>query len=298
MCGIYGFVGKIKKGKHQRVLKLIENLAVESEVRGIDATGFFSIGTKAILMEKNAIPAEQFIEESTSMKSSILDNNPHIWVGHNRQASVGNVDTISSHPFMGEKHLLVHNGTCREVKDMLTKKMIKKMKSTTDSEGILQLIEANGLKETLKEINAYSIVIANMENDKVWFARDYKRPMVIYDLRKQYGIRVFCSTKAIGEIAMTSMGLKYKAISVFSTKPFHLYSADFRDGEFKNEGRYHTPPVQEPETEVVYVYPDPTMTGTTTIAPAKKASPKKLWNRYFGQTKTEYLKKQMISYGD
>ena len=296
MCGIYGFVGKIKKGKHKRVLKLMKALAIESQERGIDATGYFSVSKDKVIMEKDAVDADEFVVADNQFVNSILDNDPHIWVGHNREASVGDLDSKSAHPFIGEKYIMVHNGTCRAVFEMIDKKIADKLVSGSDSEVILNLIERDGKIETFKNISAYSLVLFDIETDDLWFARDPKRPMVVYDLRKLYGIRVFCSTKDIGDRSLELMGIKNN-YPCFSTKSFHLYHADYRDGEFTNKGKYYQPP-PPPEPP-----PEP-----PSEPPKRKSMGRRIYEKYFkipsrkeneeSKERSSRIQNAMAVYGD
>lgn len=299
MCGIYGFVGKIKKGKHKQVLKLIKHLAIETEIRGIDATGFFSISKSNVMSEKDAIEASEFVEADNTFVNSIVDNNPYIWVGHNRAASMGALDSTSAHPFTGEEHIMVHNGTCPMVFDVIDDEITAKMKTETDSEAILHLIERDGLKETFKRLTKYSIVIANFKTDEIWFARDPKRPLVIYDLRKLYGVRMFCSTRDIGRAAMEKLRINVDNVPHFVTKSFHLYSADYKDGEITNHGRFYTPIIEHIEQPPIG--PEPPTTTYEMIDPNRpKSFGQRVYEKYFSRDKDseKRIRNSMAVYGD
>lgn len=236
MCGIYGYVGTPKDPK--RVFKLMKTLAVLSEVRGTDGTGFYSLYDDEVIMEKTNTRAKTFVKKSEHMKDAIVNKKSVLFVGHNRQASVGDVSNIeNAHPIVGEKILLVHNGTFRKALEMIKEEgLIDRTNGETDSEAIMLLLEHKGVKEMLPKLNNYSMVIFDYISGTLNFARDVLKPMAVYDLRKTLGIRVFASTEAIATSAFKYCKIKYK--KGFKTKPYHLYEVNLDDGEFTNTGRY------------------------------------------------------------
>jgi len=241
MCGIYGYIGKPKD--KSKVFRLMKTLAVLTETRGIDGTGFFALTDSELITEKCDIRAKEFIRVSKLMKRAIVDENAEVFVGHNRKASLGAINLRNTHPFVGDRYAMVHNGTFGETAFKLAgKHRVKcKMEGETDSEAMLRVFDKIGFSaKTLKKLDCYSLVILDYTTRQIFFARDNQRPIVIYDLRASLGIRVFASTYDIAEAAFEYLELDFE--NVFKTKAWHLYTFDIESGEAENLGRYYTPP--------------------------------------------------------
>ena len=250
MCGIYGYIGYPKNPR--KVYELMKMLAVLSEVRGTDATGFFSIDREELTMEKSPVRAKEFVKTSKHMKDVIVNKEAYLFVGHNRWASRGDTSDVDNcHPFLGEKFIMVHNGTADEAFVLLQENGLQNsMEGATDSEAILRIVDKKGFtNEVLAELDDYSIVALNYETGQLHFARDNYKPMEVYDFRKQLGIRVFVSTRSIAMSAFNYCKIGYEHTKVFSTLPYHRYEVDMISGEFTNMGVY----VEFEEPKVVYV---------------------------------------------
>lgn len=253
MCGIYGYVGN---PKDPVVLsKFMKVLAVVSETRGVDGTGFFAISDSELLTEKSAIKASEFMEQSDYFYDSIVNRNCRLFVGHNRNASMGEVNALNTQPYVGDEWAIVHNGTMHDAFDLAKLNRVKsKVKGGSDTEAFFRCVEKVGFtKELLQAVQSYSMVAVNFIENVVLFARDSARPMCVVDLRESLGVRVFCSTKQIvqdtlrytNKAGITSV--QVKSIKSFFTKPLHYYTVDVETMEFTNLGRYE----EDPEPVVV-----------------------------------------------
>ena len=119
MCGIYGmaiFEGcKIKPAILRMILK---NLAVESKVRGRDATGYAFTGKKGITIFKHNVYAEAFTQLDNYKKvvrenlpSFGGDQSPFSIIGHTRAQTQGcHTDPNNNHPIRTGTIVGVHNG--------------------------------------------------------------------------------------------------------------------------------------------------------------------------------------------
>jgi hypothetical protein len=311
MCGVYGYFGKIKKGKGMLVLKLMTALGEQTEIRGRHSTGYFARNKKFEYMEKQAIPATEFYIEAEMIREAIVDSKSFCFLGHNRQASKGAVNSINAHPFVGENIVLIHNGTVAKMKDIMSEKASEKMVGDTDSEAIMWHFDEVGVTDTKswKRLANYSCVIYDRNVNKVYFARDYEKPLVILDLRNILGIRVFASTIEIAAKALRLAGIdtEKEKINFFNTKPYCLYEADPMDGEVTNLGFYgpKQPEKVTVKTEATY--------DTKAIREAeaynkemlKKMGIKPYQDRFFDKKREHKLRKHpdninkaMIVYGD
>lgn len=255
MCGIYGYVGSPKNPV--ALAKFMKVLAIVSETRGVDGTGFFALHGDELITEKSGIKASEFLKESEYFEDSIVNKKSYLFVGHNRNASMGEVNTLNTQPYVGDEWAIVHNGTMHEAFDLAKSKRVKsKIKGGSDTEAFFRCVEKLGFTgELLNEVSCYSMVVASYQDGtpKVFFARDFHRPMCVVDLRESLGVRVFCSTF---QIVKDTLKYTNKAgvtnvvvgeVKKFHTKPLHFYTVDLETLEFDNLGRYEEDPLPEPD---------------------------------------------------
>ncbi|RLC88874.1 MAG: hypothetical protein DRJ03_01145 [Chloroflexi bacterium] len=241
MCGIYGYFGKIKEGCHEQVYNLIKALAIRTEVRGTDSIGYYARNENFEFSEKEAVSASEFFESSEDLiMEAITQEQCYVFLGHNRAASVGAVTSTNAHPFIGNKIVLMHNGTCRQIFKVASKKALKNMKGQTDSEALMWHFNEVGPQHysSWQKLDTYATVIYEYETNRVYFARDFWRPLVIYDLRETLGVRIFASTEAIATKAFDDCGLSTDDYKHFTLKSFNLYYTDITDGELHRLKRY------------------------------------------------------------
>jgi hypothetical protein len=190
------------------------------------------------------------------MGDAILKEHAHVFIGHNRQASIGAINNDNAHPFSGDNIALVHNGTSGEVFDLISDEAYEKMEGETDSEAMMLHFNEVGPRhiETWQELDSYAVVMYENKTDCVYFARDDKRPMAIFDLRKKYGIRVFASTHEIAENAFRDVGLNPEKIGSFRTRPYALYKGNPTDGEVNKLSVYGVPTFKRRQTVINPAY--------------------------------------------
>jgi predicted glutamine amidotransferase len=181
MCGIIGCYTTGGYGMSADEMKTFYNLLIADSARGEDGTGFFwkDIDTDKRWFWRNADRAGVGIS-----KSQVLDMiyDARLVVGHNRAATMGNIDDDHTHPFNHGQVLGVHNGTVRgwekllpDVKDALM-----------DSDAIIRsLAEADPDPEAVDEVlqkistGAYALVWHDDRVDELRMVRNDDRPMHI-----------------------------------------------------------------------------------------------------------------------
>ena len=242
MCGIYGFIGKPKKGKEKKLYELMKALGKHTEVRGKDATGFYAITPEFEYVEKNCVPATEFYNNAAHAWEAI-NGGAYVFLGHNRWASIGAIDNDNAHPFLGEKYALIMNGTYNKIFDIMSDAAFDKLEGETDSEAILHELDIVGMDaKFLKKLNNYAIVTFDREEHTVFFFRDPNRPMVVYDFRKTLGVRIFASTDEIAEKAFRAVRISFKNTKVFATHPYCVYEVNPDDGEVHRLFQYRKMP--------------------------------------------------------
>lgn len=150
MCGLFGFVYYGKK-EFKNAEKLLQKLAWESAVRGIDATGYAYIHKGKIQIEKAPKPAY-------TMKY-LLPKKVRTVMGHTRAATQGNAKlNFNNHPFKGKlskgEFAFAHNGVIDNEFELREEFDLKHTKIQTDSYVVCQLMEKLGYfsKDNLRTV--------------------------------------------------------------------------------------------------------------------------------------------------
>lgn len=150
MCGLFGFVYYGKKGL-KGAGKLLEELAWEASVRGIDATGY-------AYRHKGRIQIDKAPKSAYEMKY-LLPKNVRTVMGHTRATTQGSAKhNYNNHPFKGKhgkkEFAFAHNGVLDNEFEIRDKYDIAPNKIQTDSYVACQLMEKLGdfSMESLKTV--------------------------------------------------------------------------------------------------------------------------------------------------
>jgi len=168
MCGIMGFVS----GKYDADLsKWADNALLLDTLRGTHSTGAVFVKGGEAAYYKRAVPGHDFIH--LPVYKRIKDADASFFIGHNRAATMGAVNDNNAHPFECGDWIGVHNGSLHS-----GWKTYLGHQYDVDSEAIIAHIDEHGLKETLEKLEgAYSLVLYNVVEEKLYFARNDERPM-------------------------------------------------------------------------------------------------------------------------
>jgi glucosamine--fructose-6-phosphate aminotransferase (isomerizing) len=161
MCGIVGFIGKVKA-----LPKLIQGLK-KLEYRGYDSAGVAFKNDKEIQIIKSVGKISKLEEKLNNEK--IIDCN--LGIAHTRWATHGEPNESNAHPHKVGKITLVHNGIIENA-GILREKLQKlgvKFNSNTDTEVAAALINQHydgdmkkALQAAIKEIKgSYALAIIN-----------------------------------------------------------------------------------------------------------------------------------------
>lgn len=183
MCGIWGVISKRPLGftNKQEFEKLVYNLIISSQVRGLDSAGLFVL-TKDIKVGttpgyvKNAVCGSLFVSDKTTRE--YVDK---AWaagtaiIGHVRAATVGDVTTANAHPFTEGSVTLVHNGTLRHGYQKFGEV------GHSDSRSLAIALDQHG-KDALKEISgAYAMIWHDSKDNLLHIARNFERPLKYWE---------------------------------------------------------------------------------------------------------------------
>jgi glucosamine 6-phosphate synthetase-like amidotransferase/phosphosugar isomerase protein len=217
VCGIFGLIGSVPEVARDDAFTFLKHLAIASKDRGSHATGFASVHRDSpLLIEKRAVPSDKFVFACTRFKA-FKQQMPTLLIGHTRHATTGHQSRgRNNHPFNSARYSLVHNGHIDDW-DKLAKSHPLNLRSETDSEVIIRLIDErdtvqDGVQHMIDTVDKDSrIAIALLRH----FEANNRR---LYLFRKDNPIHVatvpawrsifFASTQEIIEKALqTSYGM-------------------------------------------------------------------------------------------
>ena len=182
MCGLVGTTGKLMKKDRQAFWALLR-LDI---IRGRHSTGVLAAKGKGDWASyKSKGNAFEFMQHNKSSFNGFFDDKGlapagyKILLGHNRAATVGQINSSNAHPFKSENEEIIgaHNGTIQEY--VMTKMGNKYNQYATDSEGLINAIADTGLYEALSKVTsgAYALSLYDVNNDRVTLVRNKERPL-------------------------------------------------------------------------------------------------------------------------
>lgn len=219
MCAITGMVGKVSKGGVYETHQLLSALFVESQERGIDASGFAAVTSPLdaphrhrLVTSKAPQAAETFVQRDAAWRALRRIRCCSV-IAHARYSTGSDpAYNPNNHPFIGRARgtafSLVHNGIIADP-SAAAKRLGVTLSTGTDSEIIEKMVSVTGsiplgLRRCLSELRG-SMAVAAIEHGtgQVWLARDYQRPLWVARLRDRRRT-VFASTPQIIERAIES----------------------------------------------------------------------------------------------
>lgn len=137
MCGLFGF-STYGHDPIRDPSKLTNSLALQSSVRGTDATGIAFIHAGKVNVQKEALPAHKLTFKPPSEIKALI--------GHTRHSTQGSEKkNYNNHPFTGKvpgaRFALAHNGVLTNDDLLRIQLNLPKTKIETDSYVAVQLIE-------------------------------------------------------------------------------------------------------------------------------------------------------------
>lgn len=216
MCAIFGLIDYGRVFSTDQRENIINTLAGECEVRGIDATGFAYNKNKHLTIYKRPLRA-------SSMQVK-LPPEANVILGHTRMTTQGKASlNQNNHPFRGsidgEDFALAHNGILRNDVELSRSENLPSTKIQTDSYVAVQLLEKckNLSLESLVTVaekieGSFVFTLLDRQNNSYFVHGN--NPLVIYHCLAG-GFYIYASTGAILQSALTSLDLEkleYKKI--------------------------------------------------------------------------------------
>lgn len=236
MCGLFGIASVNTLSNKEK--DFFETLGRLSLTRGKDSTGVFHMR-----LIKHPTPKEKedgytfyyghakdVCEPSYFFNrkewKDIRTSQHHIYMGHNRHATIGAVTKAAAHPFVikdGEQFLLagMHNGTLSDYID-------KNGEHHSDSHKLYERISQVGLKEALEELkerSAYALAFVDSHSQPTFF-RNNKRPLYL-GLTKNQNTAVWASEERFIKAAEQMYPIEIEGITLMGTNT--LVKIDLQD---------------------------------------------------------------------
>jgi predicted glutamine amidotransferase len=174
MCGIVGIAGNLAYGDEAIFRKLL----VYDYFRGPDSTGIAVVDGLQEKVEILKTPSHPFdLMDMRKFNSMVNPFASSAFIGHNRAATLGKVNTANAHPFREEHIVGVHNGTLslssfKELKTKLGEEF------EVDSQAIFAAIAKFGVEETIPMLQgAWALVWFDLKTKTLNFIRNKERPL-------------------------------------------------------------------------------------------------------------------------
>jgi len=198
MCAVYGFLNYGKKIPHKLLTKILREISIKAESRGIDSTGISYVRNGRMVTFKKAKPAHRmklvFPADTTAL------------IGHNRMTTQGDAKhNWNNHPFEGKtithSFALAHNGVLYNDLSLQKSEHFPETKIETDSYVAVQLLEklnavdSTALK-TVAETVIGSFVFTVLRDDNTLFLVKGDNPLTLLHF-PEYGLYLYASTTEI-----------------------------------------------------------------------------------------------------
>lgn len=182
MCGIVAVIG----GMFKKEVTTFHDLLVVDSLRGPHSTGVYVVrGDEDHLVKKALLPHE--LMHFPQFKRA-FDKLPDLCIGHNRWATVGDVNASNAHPFEADNIVGVHNGTLTN-----WKKLKDSGKFIVDSECLIHNIDQDGIDVVWGKLEGAATVMWWDKKAKLLnVIRNKERPM-FYARQKGTNVVLFAS---------------------------------------------------------------------------------------------------------
>jgi glucosamine 6-phosphate synthetase-like amidotransferase/phosphosugar isomerase protein len=209
MCGVFGFAGNLTRREWALTHRLMVELAIASEERGVDAAGFAALTASGeMLWQRQPGPARLLFQgrEFTALrrKSVVMA------IGHTRLATTGAPAVNgNNHPHLAGDWALVHNGFIPLHEHKATVLGLR-LKSQCDSEILAQVLSRYGADEgpdvCLALGGKQSVLAVNASARTMLAWTNGEMPLVAFRVEDMPAVW-WASTEEIAEKALCEAGL-------------------------------------------------------------------------------------------
>ena len=228
--------GLIGRNLFQCDVDIFKELLYVTSLRGMHSTGV--MGAKETkkgwtwAVEKEVLSAPDFIKKHDK---TVFDSfhKCDIFMGHCRDATVGDVTEENSHPFDTPNLIGAHNGTLREYK-------YRSDKTKTDSQMMFEEMSEKGILPVLQDLHAlsaYAVSIFDKKTGELHLARNYHRPLYVA-LGTQFSLCIWGSDHHMLQLVADRGRLP---VEVFELEPNRLYSLELDKIDRYDEKKHDVP---------------------------------------------------------
>ena len=186
MCGIVGFITKPLApgaGEWERTRAALrgrwfKQALLFDTVRGEHSTGVMGRSEGNYVWYKNAVPGYEFVNDKEFLAEYIAQAATFdVMIGHNRAATVGDVNTDNAHPFEHGDVTLVHNGTLDDLGPMEFQQDNIEVDSSLIAYNLSMASPEDAGKVLSNLDGAYALVWMDQRDDSVNIVRNGRRPL-------------------------------------------------------------------------------------------------------------------------
>lgn len=249
VCGIVGM--KLLNQDHAKeAMAFVEQLLIQSEIRGKHATGFATLSRKGtghvVSVTKNSIPASEFVKSSNWRVLHTLP--PRALIAHTRYSTSGDwKENDNNQPISLGCLAIVHNGlvsmatrpeyepeyevSCRTDNDseIILQKVLyalthtKNSKYGEDRSKLVTQSIANGLRD-IHKVDPPIFACGFLDSDgNIYAVRDHIRPLWFVYI-KSWGFIGFASTRDIINRALKTTDLtEDDGVAIWEADPYTVY---------------------------------------------------------------------------
>lgn len=210
MCGHVGIAGKLE-WKDEATLK---RLLVFDFFRGPDSTGLAAVRNNGEVKISKIASHPLDLFDMKKFQDALSGHQSSVFIGHNRAATRGVVNTVNAHPYQYDHIVGAHNGTLDKSSWVKLEEIIGE-KTDVDSQAIFMAFAKVGVEETLKHLQgAWALVWYDMEKKTLNFLRNKERPFW------------YAYSKEFNKVLWASEYPMIRAAVDLSTQPYDLYTTE------------------------------------------------------------------------
>ena len=209
MCCLFGLIDYGHQLTGKQKTRMIYALAVQSEERGTDATGYAYNTEGKLRVYKRPLAAHKV--------RPYIPNDAYVVMGHTRMATQGKAQrNYNNHPFVGEvggeQFALAHNGVLYNDRRLRKSQRLPDTKIETDSYVAVQLIEKqnaltpDSLKEMAQQVEGSFVFTVLGRDNTLSFVRG-DNPLCLYHYPR-LGLYLYASTATVLNRAIDRTWLK------------------------------------------------------------------------------------------
>ena len=230
MCGVLGFIGKLTRRDWTAAHQLMVELAVASEVRGVDAAGFAALTSSGdLLWRRQPGPARELFGSSDF--TALRRRNVVMAIGHTRLATTGaSAVNGNNHPHLAGDWALVHNGFLPAHEEKAAKLRLP-LHSQCDSELLVQALchygERAGPDVCISFGGKQSVLVMNTRTQRMLAWTNGEMPLMAFRVDGVSGLW-WASTEGIAQDALAAVGLHARFAEA---KPGMVYRMEVNNGQ-------------------------------------------------------------------